>query len=232
MVLKIINYNIHSIMVSDMRYFLAALICVLFSATANADIYRYVNDDGIMYFSNIATEAQQKGYTFYMPENRSPEADYKIFHNMYSPDAATQYDEIIRYASFLYEIEYELVKAVIKVESNFKKEAVSHKGACGLMQIMPATQKDLNLEQPFDPQSNILAGTNYLKFLITRFKNNMPLALAAYNAGPGAVERHGNAIPPYAETQNYVRKVLKYYEQFKSEERAKLSNVTQTSYNN
>ena len=214
-----------------MRYFLAALICTLFSATVNADIYRYVNEDGIMYFSNIEVEAEKKGYSFYMPETRSPEAEYKIFPNMYRPDQATQYDEIIRYASFLYEIEYELVKAVIKVESNFKKEAVSHKGACGLMQIMPATQKVLNLEQPFDPQSNILAGTSYLKFLMNRF-NNLPLALAAYNAGPGAVEKYGNAVPPYKETQNYVRKVLLYYEQFKKEERNKLNSVTQTSYNN
>lgn len=214
-----------------MRYFIAALIFILFSATANADIYRYVNEDGIMYFSNIKVDAEKQGYSFYMPETRSSEAEYKIFHNMYRPDAATKYDEIIRYASFLYEVEYELVKAVIKVESNFQQEAISNKGACGLMQIMPATQKDLNLEQPFDPQSNILAGTNYLKFLIIRFKN-LPLALAAYNAGPGAVEKYGNSIPPYQETHNYVRKVLQYYEQFKKEEKNKLNTLTQTSYNN
>lgn len=218
-----------------MRYFITILLCVVLYGTALADIYRYVGEDGVMYYSNIVSaDSDNKGYQFYMLEVRPSEASYQIHPNIYNPDGTNNYDDIIRYAAYLYELDYELVKAVIKVESNFKKEAVSSKGACGLMQIMPATGRDLNLEQPFDPQSNILAGTNYLKYLIDKF-NNLPLAIAAYNAGPGAVERYNYKIPPYKETQDYVKKVLRYYEQFKTEERAKLDTYSSsqfvTSYN-
>lgn len=201
-----------------MRYFLTFLICLVLYSTAWADIYKYIGEDGIMHFSNVVSaDFDNKGYQFHMLEMRSSEAGYQIYHGLYYPDGSDNYDDIIRYAAYLYELDYELVKAVIKVESNFKKEAVSSVGACGLMQIMPATGRDLNLERPFDPQSNILAGTNYLKYLIHRF-NNLTLALAAYNAGPGAVEQYNYNIPPYKETQEYVKKVLRYYEQFKKEE--------------
>lgn len=213
-----------------MKYFIAALICVLFCGSAWADIYKYVGPDGVMYFSNtVSADSENKGYTFYMLETRRSEASYQIYNNVYYADPANNYDDIIRYAAHLYELDYELVKAVIKVESNFMKEAVSSKGACGLMQIMPATGQDLNLEQPFDPQSNILAGTNYLKYLIGKFKN-LPLAIAAYNAGPGAVEKYNHSIPPYKETQNYVKKVLSYYEQFKKEELEKLNTYNSSSF--
>lgn len=206
-----------------MRYFLTVFICVVFYGygIARADIYKYVGDDGIMHFSNVVSaDSDNKGYQFYMLEVRPSEANYQVYPSIYNSDSSNNYDDIIRYAAYLYELDYELVKAVIKVESNFKKEAVSSKGACGLMQIMPTTGRDLNLEKPFDPQSNILAGTNYLKYLIGKF-NNLTLAIAAYNAGPGAVERHDYKIPPYKETQDYVKKVLRYYEQFKKEEREK-----------
>lgn len=204
-----------------MRYFITSLFILLFTVSVSyADIYYYVGDDGVMHFSNIVKgDAEQKGYTFYMLETRTPEMSYKIYPKIYNYDNTNNYDDIIQYASYLYELDYELIKAVIKVESNFQREAISPKGACGLMQIMPATQKFLNCDEPFDPQSNILAGTYYLNYLIKKFKK-LPLALAAYNAGPGAVERYNYTIPPYQETQDYVKKVLHYYDKFKREQLA------------
>ncbi len=106
-------------------------------------------------------------------------------------------------------IDKNLVQAVIKTESNYNKNAVSHAGAQGLMQLMPFTAQTLGVTDPFDPEENIAGGTKYLKNLINRY-NSLELGLAAYNAGPEAVNKFGG-IPPYAETQNYVKKVLELH---------------------
>jgi soluble lytic murein transglycosylase-like protein len=100
-----------------------------------------------------------------------------------------------------------LVRAVVQVESGYNPAALSNKGAMGLMQLMPATARDLAVERPFEPEANLRGGTEYLRALIERFGGRMELALAAYNAGPSAVERYGG-VPPYAETLGYVHKVL------------------------
>ena len=101
----------------------------------------------------------------------------------------------------------DLVRAVIQVESAFNPRAVSPKGAMGLMQLMPATASEFGVEDPFNPAENIRAGVAYLRILLDRYENRVELALAAYNAGPGAVDKYGERIPPYRETQNYVRKI-------------------------
>jgi soluble lytic murein transglycosylase-like protein len=117
------------------------------------------------------------------------------------------YDSLIVQHAQRHGIRVELVRAVIQVESGFNAQAVSPKGAMGLMQLMPATASRFGVLDPFNPAENIRAGVGYLRQLLNRYKENETLALAAYNAGPGAVDRYGSQVPPYRETQNYVRRI-------------------------
>jgi soluble lytic murein transglycosylase-like protein len=116
------------------------------------------------------------------------------------------FDGIIDKASAMFSIPAKLIKSVIQKESSFNPNAVSHAGASGLMQLMPATARGLGVKNVFDPAENILAGTKYLRQMLDKYDNNIELALAAYNAGPGNVDKYGG-IPPFKETQNYVQKV-------------------------
>lgn len=117
----------------------------------------------------------------------------------------------IQQIALRHSLDYQLIDAVILVESAYNPKAVSPKGAMGLMQLMPATAERFNVADPFDPADNIDGGARYLRWLMQRFDGNLQLVLAAYNAGEGAVARNGNQIPPYAETQTYVKRVLGIY---------------------
>jgi len=166
-----------------------------------ADRYSYIDSQGVLHFTNVPTSAQ---YTVYIKERSARSLGY----------TTNQYDHLITGASKREEVSFALLKALIKTESNFNPEAVSRAGAKGLMQIMPVNIKDLNIKDPFDPRENIMGGALYLKQLIKRFNGELPLALAAYNAGPNAVERY-QGIPPIKETEEFVEKVLKYYAIYK-----------------
>jgi soluble lytic murein transglycosylase len=168
---------------------------------SNADIYRYIDENGVMHFTNAPTSDKFK---LFMRER-------KIFISKLD---SNQFDPIISDASKKYGIEAPLIKAVIKAESDFDPNAVSNKGARGLMQIMPMNYRLLNVENPFDPHQSIDAGARYLRDMLDRFSGRLNLSLAAYNAGPGAVDRHGG-VPPYPETTEYIERVLRYYERYK-----------------
>jgi soluble lytic murein transglycosylase-like protein len=124
--------------------------------------------------------------------------------------AGAQFAAAVQRAATYYQLPPELIWAVIKVESDFRDQAVSPVGARGLMQLMPATAEAIGVRDPLDPEQNILGGAYYLRRLANRFAGDLYFTLAAYNAGPTAVLRH-RGVPPYPETQNYVRKVLTYY---------------------
>lgn len=124
-----------------------------------------------------------------------------------SPDLKSDYTAIIKQAAEKFGVSEKLISAVIKTESNFKNNVVSHSGAEGLMQLMPGTASFLGVKDSFDPVQNITGGANYLRQMLNQFDGDTKLALAAYNAGPGNVKKHGG-IPPFKETKEYVQKVL------------------------
>lgn len=179
--------------------FLCSLLCA--SPFALADIYRFKDERGVWHYSNVRNDPRFKLYM------RTPN------HNKPHDQTIRDYDEVITKASRKFRVEPSLIKAVIRAESGFDQKAVSHKGAQGLMQLMPDTAHRMEVADPFDPEENILGGTRYLSLMLERFQNNLQLALAAYNAGPERVEEY-RGIPPFAETRSFVERVLRYYGQY------------------
>jgi soluble lytic murein transglycosylase len=173
-------------------------------SSGHADIYMYIDNNGVMHFTNAPTSNEHE-YKVYIKERIS------VSKKFYSTN---KYDHFITDASEQTGVDSRLLKAMIKAESDFNTRAVSKKGAMGLMQIMPENFKMLDLENPFDPWQNIRAGARYFQQLYKRFNGKLALSLAAYNAGPTAVDRY-KRIPPYQETEEYVRRVLRYYRTFK-----------------
>ena len=165
-----------------------------------ADIYMYIDSEGVLHFTNAPTSSQ---YKLYIKERPKPST------------ATRAYDSIIEEASIRYGLSFSLIKAMIRVESNFNSKAVSRKGALGLMQVMPKNLKSLDIGDPFDPKQNIMGGARYFRSLVDRFNGKLPLALAAYNAGPNMVDKYRD-IPPIEETQNYVKKVMEFFYLYKN----------------
>lgn len=187
------------------------VVCTLFLATVtvSADIYKYVDENGVVCYTDVP---YGKKAQHVVSDKKVKKSDQPIAAAVVFPKDYSQY---IQKAASKYELEPELIRAVIKTESNGNHRAVSRKGAKGLMQLMPSTASDMNVSNPFDPEANIDGGTRYLKYLLERFKGNMTLALAAYNSGPGTVEKYGN-IPPINETQQYVKRIFNLYSGKKS----------------
>ena len=178
------------------------LLTILVTTGARADIYVYIDSQGVMHFTNTPTSAN---YKVYMREKlKRPAAWYSI----------ENYDDVISEAARRNGLAFSLLKALIHAESYFNPKAVSKKGALGLCQLMPHNLEMLKVRDPFDPWENIMGGARYLKYMLQRFDNQLPLALAAYNAGPTAVERYQD-IPPYPETMDYVEKVMKLFRIYK-----------------
>jgi soluble lytic murein transglycosylase-like protein len=182
-------------------------------ASAEA-IYSFKDGDGVYHFTNVP---QDRRYRF--SGRITSRGDlHRVSINGRSPPPllrrTTAYDEHIYAAAQRHGIAPPLLKAVMAVESNFDPHAISVKGATGLMQLMPATARDLYVDNLFDPAENIDGGARYLRLLQDRFGGDLEKVLAAYNAGPEAVRRAGGAIPPIPETQAYVRRVLALYDQY------------------
>ena len=190
--------------------FLQTAITVLFafiimaSDTAYADIYKYTDKEGVLHLTNVPSIPHAK-YVLILREKR-----ILFQHNI----DVNKYDQLITTAADKFKIDPALIKAIIKAESNFNHQAVSPVGAKGLMQLMPTTAYALQVEDSFHPEKNIEGGTRYLRYLLNIYGGDLSLALAAYNAGERAVAKYNNRIPPYRETQNYIKRVLSYYQSF------------------
>jgi soluble lytic murein transglycosylase len=186
--------------------YLFFLVFILFitPCALYADIYIYADENGVLSFTNTPTSSD---YKFYMKEDNIKQGN--LFINK------TPLDNILKYVSITTSVEKEFIKAVIKAESSFIKNAVSKKGARGLMQLMPSVIKIYNVKDPFNASENIMAGAKYLKKLLDKYNGNKDMALAAYNAGPGNVRRY-EGIPPFPETVNYIKKVNSYYKEYKN----------------
>jgi soluble lytic murein transglycosylase-like protein len=171
-----------------------------FAVPARAQIYSWRDANGHLVLSNTPRESVEHTYAVPQVESVRVTRPATAAHNL-------AYDELILEHAQLNDVRPDLVRAVVQVESAFNPNALSPKGAIGLMQLMPATIQQFGVRNAFNPNENVRAGVAYLRQLLDRYDNNEQLALAAYNAGPGAVDKHGQNIPPYRETREYVSKI-------------------------
>jgi len=206
---------------------LPALILAAAALPARADEIRsWTDENGVIHFSNVRGPGKGKrrasqarfeklpdGGTRVVLEGRDDPAPQQAADG-WQPRSTDEYDAILREACERYRIPYALARAVMASESNFDPHAISHAGAMGLMQLMPETAVTMYVEDILDPRENIHGGVRYLRVLTNEFEGDLVKVIAAYNAGPGAVRRAGG-VPDIAETQEYVKRVLRLYKQFK-----------------
>lgn len=185
-------------------------------STVSADMYKFTDKDGIVHYTNIRPSGQKnvKSFSFpcYASDIKCNQLDWENI-----PLNRSAFDVEIQAAAEVFAVDGALIRAIIHAESAYQPDALSPKGAQGLMQLMPATQKELQVVDVFDPISNIEGGTLYLSRLLDQFNQNVEFAAAAYNAGPGAVRQYGG-VPPYRETKEYVRRVKILYRRYRSAE--------------
>ena len=196
----------------------AAVALGVLAQPAMADIFTFKDDNGVIHFTNIPSN--DKRYKLLRKEGDNPVrmAAARAGASSWLPSDTLirRYSPLIETASLAHGVDKDLVHAVISAESGYNPSALSRAGAVGLMQLMPQTAKRYGVKNIHDPADNIHGGVRYLKDLLVMFNGNIELAVAAYNAGENAVIRYGHKIPPYAETVQYVPKVLGFYRKFQT----------------
>ena len=194
---------------------LVLLVLAACSAIARADIYRYVDKDGVTVYTDIP-RPDRRQVVIVRDGRRSPVEAPRPALRADLQQLRSRYAGYVREAALASDVEPALIHAVISAESGYNPAAQSRKGALGLMQLMPATARRYRVANPLDPAQNILGGARYLRDLLSLFHNDLRLVIAAYNAGEDAVLRYGNRVPPYAETAAYVPRVMAYYSRYRS----------------
>lgn len=179
---------------------------------AQAEVYWFTDENGVAHFSNVPTDAR---YVPFLNDPSGKPAARKRYTSI-APHLKARYAGMIDSVARRYALESELIHAVVSVESAYDASAVSKKGAAGLMQLMPATARRYGVVDRFDPVQNLHGGAKYLSDLLRMFNGDISLSLAAYNAGERNVMRHGNRIPPFSETRNYVPRVLELYRKYQA----------------
>lgn len=189
-----------------------AVLSVLLPLVVSAQVYKWVDENGIVTFSNIAPPTDQDFQVLRFPCYASdPKCRSVSWEKV--PLNTRAFSSEIRSASQFNSVDESLIRAIIHAESAYQPDAQSPKGAQGLMQLMPATQAELHVVNPFDPADNISGGARYLSQLMKEFDGDFELATAAYNAGASAIYKYGG-VPPYGETQEYVRRVKILYRRY------------------
>jgi soluble lytic murein transglycosylase-like protein len=197
----------------DIRILLLALAC---ACSAQAQVYKFTDEDGVTHYTSVKPDGRGNvtvlNFPCYASDPKCGKLDWE-----HIPLNRRAFEDEIRAAAEVFAVDDALIRAIIHAESAYQPDALSPKGAQGLMQLMPATQQELQVTDVYDPIDNIEGGTRYLASLLDQFNRDVELATAAYNAGPTAVRKHGG-IPPYAETREYVRRVKILYRRYRSGE--------------
>lgn len=210
------------------------LILLFASSNAAADIYKYRNENGDIVLTTeprndlelieVIKDQRAKTKATKRKHRSTSDGGSKRKSSASSPKPRTStevsadqtvYDDLIAEASEAYSIPFAFIKAVVKIESNYNRYAVSNVGAMGLMQLMPATAEDMGVSDPFDPRENIFGGTKYLRMMANKYNGDINLVLSAYNAGPGNVDKFSGI--PFESTRGYVQKVYRWYQRYQEQ---------------
>jgi soluble lytic murein transglycosylase-like protein len=186
---------------------LLSALLPLVASSVQAAVFVFTDENGVAHYSNVPVDDRFRRVEDIRDDAPPAEPRAPLLHR------SDRYSDLIEGAARADGLQPALVRAVLLVESGGDPKAISQKGAGGLMQLMPTTARQYGVRDIFDPEQNIRAGSHYLRDLAVRYRNDLQLMLAAYNAGPGAVDQHGGVIPPIKETLDYVPKVLQLYNQ-------------------
>ena len=211
------------------RVVTALMLVAVFGVAARGDVYSWTDDDGVVHFTNIKPKGGGGGKWRKVLDSAPPKGSKasaercarcdKVGATDRSPERFHRYDQFIQEASQLYRIPVPLIRAVIKVESDYDPKVVSAMDCKGLMQVHPDVEIDMGVQGDiFDPRTNIMAGTRLLRWLANRVDGDLVLTIAGYHAGLGSLAKFGYTVPPYTYTRQYLKMVLERYYQYKAEE--------------